>query len=330
MPVPPFDKDSSPKGGIALSPGDPAGIGPEVIVKAAAALPAALRRRLSVYGDARHFTALARRWAPELAVGAGGLRVINVLDFGMKRGEYGQVNRRCGAIAMRCLDAAMDAVTAGRHAALVTAPICKESVNLAGWKIPGHTEYLAARAGGIPVAMMLASEKLKVVVATTHIALRDVPRALDARKLTALILLVHRSVTAFGMKSPRIAVCGLNPHASDGGLFGDEERRIIAPAIAAARRRGVIVSGPHPADTMFTASARAKYDVALAMYHDQGLIPVKALSFGETVNVTLGLPYLRVSVDHGTAFDIAGKGIADARPMIHAVKTAARMLAGRW
>ncbi|MDH5679219.1 MAG: 4-hydroxythreonine-4-phosphate dehydrogenase PdxA, partial [Nitrospinota bacterium] len=170
--------------------------------------------------------------------------------------------------------------------------------------------------------------KLKVVVATTHVAVKDVPRLLDQGKLGQLILLVERSVKQYGLASPRIAVCGLNPHASDGGLFGQEEARIIAPAIRAARRAGVEASGPHPADTMFTPQAREKYDVAIAMYHDQGLIPVKALSFGETVNVTLGLPFLRVSVDHGTAFDIAGKNMADERPMVHAIRTAARMLKG--
>ncbi|MDH5639382.1 MAG: 4-hydroxythreonine-4-phosphate dehydrogenase PdxA, partial [Nitrospinota bacterium] len=254
--------------------------------------------------------------------------VMKAAAFPFDPTKLGNVSKSSGLAAMSALEEAITRTHNGEFAAMVTAPISKEAVNRAGYKIAGHTEFLAQRCGGASVAMMLASRKLKVVVATTHVAVRDIPRLLDRKKLLHLILLVARSMKQYGITSPRIAVCGLNPHASDGGLFGDEETRIITPAIRDARRKGVEVTGPHPADTMFTPRAREKYDVAIAMYHDQGLIPVKALSFGETVNVTLGLPFLRVSVDHGTAFDIAGGGVADERPMVHAIRTAARMLKG--
>ncbi|MDH5755636.1 MAG: 4-hydroxythreonine-4-phosphate dehydrogenase PdxA [Nitrospinota bacterium] len=321
---------------IAITWGDPSGIGPEVILKAFARLPLALKKRITLFGCPDHMATLARELKTTVKIidadkgesGADTLAVVHSSPFPYIAAKMGKITKPSGLAAMSALEAAIPRIQAGEFAAMVTAPISKEAVNRAGYRIAGHTEFLARRCGGAPVAMMLASRKLKVVVATTHVAVKDIPRLLDQGKLGQLILLVARSVKQYGLASPRIAVCGLNPHASDGGLFGQEEARIIAPAIRAARRAGVEASGPHPADTMFTPQAREKYDVAIAMYHDQGLIPVKALSFGETVNVTLGLPFLRVSVDHGTAFDIAGKNMADERPMVHAIRTAARMLKG--
>jgi len=321
---------------IAITWGDPSGIGPEVILLAFAHISPTLRKRITVFGDPDHMAHLAIHLKLPMKVidasyGRGGLdtmAVVKAAAFPFSHENMGKISKSAGQAAMSALEEAITRTQRGEFAAMVTAPISKEAVNRAGYRIAGHTEFLASRCGGVPVAMMLASRKLKVVVATTHVAVKDIPRLLKFEKLRDLILLVARSVKQYGLSSPRIALCGLNPHASDGGLFGDEEARIITPAIRGARRAGVEITGPHPADTMFTPRAREKYDVAIAMYHDQGLIPVKALSFGETVNVTLGLPFLRVSVDHGTAFDIAGKNMADERPMVHAIRTAARMLKG--
>jgi len=259
-----------------------------------------------------------------------GLRVEQTTPLDFTFADFGRVDARFGAAAMDSVTKGAQAVMDGRFDALVTAPIQKESVNLAGFRVAGHTEYLASLCGGADVAMMLACERLKVVVATTHMALRDVPNALTGALLDRVLNIIDSSLKKMSGAQPRIAVCGLNPHASDGGLFGNEEANVIAPAISRAAKRGLKVGGPYPADTMFTPRVLGTFDVALAMYHDQGLIPVKLLGFGETVNVTLGLPFLRVSVDHGTAFDIAGKNRADGRSMAHAVRTAFKILQGRF
>jgi 4-hydroxythreonine-4-phosphate dehydrogenase len=216
---------------------------------------------------------------------------------------------------------------AQRHAvdAIATAPVNKEAFRLAGLPWNGHTDLLAHLTGTRDVAMMFYSEALRVVLATVHIALADVPRAITREALEATIALTARELPRFGVAKPRIAVAGLNPHAGEHGLFGREEETAIAPAIAAARGRGIDVSGPFPADTLFVRARRGEFDVVVACYHDQGLIPVKLVAFGEAVNVTLGLPIVRTSVDHGTAFDIAGKGIADPQSMIAAVLLAARL-----
>lgn len=324
---------------IAVSWGDPAGVGPEVILKALPKLPEKLRRKLTVFGSLSYFRALARRLKVDVGVVDAslkvekkhdGLRVENVVELKLSPEDFGKIDRRLGKAAMRGVEKAVEAVGDGRFGALVTAPISKEAVNRAGYQIAGHTEFLSELAGGVDVAMMLSSKKLSVVVATTHVALRDVSKRLNKKKLTRLFCLIHSSLETYGIRKPRLAVCGLNPHASDGGLFGDEEKTEIAPAISAARQSGVDISGPYPADTMFTPRALLGYDVAVAMYHDQGLVPVKALSFGKTANITLGLPFVRVSVDHGTAFDIAGKNRADETSMIHAIKTCDQILNGRF
>lgn len=324
---------------IAVSWGDPAGVGPEVILKSFPRLSKRLRGKLTVFGSLSYFLALERRLktgvdivdaSKKIGKMFDGLRVDDVVDMKFSQKNFGKIDRLSGKAAMTGVARAVEAVCEGRFGALVTAPINKEAVNLAGYRIAGHTEFLSEALGGVEVAMMLSSKKLSVVVATTHVAIRDVPGRLSRKKLTGLFKLIHRSLVKFGVKKPRLAVCGLNPHASDGGLFGDEEKNIIAPAIKAVRGAGVDVSGPYPADTMFTQRAISGYDVAVAMYHDQGLVPVKALSFAKTVNITLGLPFVRVSVDHGTAFDIAGKRRADATSMIHAVKTCDQILNGKF
>ena len=206
-------------------------------------------------------------------------------------------------------------------------PIHKQSIALAGAIHPGHTEILAARAGlpeyGADYAMYFDSPRLRTVLLSVHIPLREAIRTIDAGRIAALSRLTSREYARLYGTAPRIAVAGVNPHAGEGGRFGDEEE-IVARGVALARAEGLDVTGPHPPDTVFLAAQNGKYDVVMAMYHDQGLIPIKTMAFHESVNVTIGLPWLRVSVDHGTAFDIAGKGIADAGPMEYAIRWAAR------
>jgi 4-hydroxythreonine-4-phosphate dehydrogenase len=212
--------------------------------------------------------------------------------------------------------------------AIATAPVNKEAFRLAGLEWSGHTDLLAHLTGSSHVAMMFYSDALRVVLATVHIPLAEVPRALTQASLDATIGLTARELPRFGIARPRIAVAGLNPHAGEHGLFGTEEETAIRPAIEACRARGIDVSGPYPGDTVFVRARRGDFDAVIACYHDQGLIPVKLVAFGQAVNVTLGLPIIRTSVDHGTAFDIAGKGVADPESMIMAVLLAAKLAAG--
>ena len=234
------------------------------------------------------------------------------------------------AATIESIERAVEAVRQGQARAVVTNPIAKATLYQAGFKYPGHTEYLGAlaEAWGAPVfpVMMIWSETLAVVPVTIHIPLADAPKALTAELIIKTARVVDRDLRArFGVTRPRLAVAGLNPHAGEGGAMGREEITIIGPAIEALKAEGIDVVGPLPADTMFHPRARARYDVALTMYHDQGLIPVKTLAFDEGVNVTLGLPFVRTSPDHGTAFDIAGKGVANPASLIAALKLADRL-----
>ncbi len=280
---------------LAITLGDPAGIGPEVVDKALAELDVPVR----LFG-----------------------RVERPI-------RYGEISAEYGAIALQAIHDAIDAVERGECSALVTAPIHKQSISLAGAKFPGHTELLADRAGlqryAYDYAMYFDSPKLKTVLLSVHVPLREALATIDADSIAALAKLMTREYRRLYQSTPRIAVAGVNPHAGEGGKFGDEET-IIAEGV---KNAGDNVSGPHPPDTVFLSAANGRYDVVLAMYHDQGLIPIKTLAFEQSVNVTIGLPYLRVSVDHGTAFDIAGKGVADAAPMRYAIEWAARH-AGRF
>jgi 4-hydroxythreonine-4-phosphate dehydrogenase len=281
---------------VAITTGDPAGIGPEVAAKAAADPRVVAACDAVLYGP----PAGASFAAGELSAAAG-------------RAAYETIVR------------AVAAATSGEVQAIATAPVNKEAFRLAGLEWSGHTDLLAHLTGSPHVAMMFYSEALRVVLATVHIPLAEVPRALTQASLEATIALTARELPRFGIAQPRIAVAGLNPHAGEHGLFGDEEEMAIAPAIAACRARGIEVSGPYPGDTVFVRARRGDFDVVVACYHDQGLIPVKLVAFGQAVNVTLGLPIIRTSVDHGTAFDIAGKGVADPESMITAVLLAARL-----
>jgi 4-hydroxythreonine-4-phosphate dehydrogenase len=281
---------------VAITSGDPAGIGPEIAARAAADARVLAACEPVVYGP------------PD-----GGVFVAGALSAEAGRAAYDIIVRAVGD-AQR-----------GTVQAVATAPVNKEAFRLAGLPWSGHTDLLAHLTGSSDVAMMFYSDALRVVLATVHIALADVPRAPTAASLEATIALTARELPRFGIARPRIAVAGLNPHAGEHGLFGREEDVAIRPAIEACRARGIEVSGPFPADTVFVRARRGDFDVVVACYHDQGLIPVKLVAFGQAVNVTLGLPIVRTSVDHGTAFDIAGKGVADPESMIAAVLLAARL-----
>jgi 4-hydroxythreonine-4-phosphate dehydrogenase len=281
---------------IALTAGDPAGIGPEITARAAADPRVLAACEPIVYGP------------PESA-----------------RFPAGVLSAEAARVAYDAIVRAVDDAQRGDVSAIATAPINKEALRMAGFPWNGHTDLLAHLTGAPAVAMMFHSEALRVVLATIHIALAEVPRALTAASLEATIALVARELPRFGVARPRIAVAGLNPHAGEHGLFGREEETAITPAIAASRARGIDVAGPFPGDTIFVRARRGEFDVVVACYHDQGLIPVKLLAFGQAVNVTLGLPIVRTSVDHGTAFDIAGKGVADPESMIAAVLLAAKL-----
>jgi 4-hydroxythreonine-4-phosphate dehydrogenase len=241
----------------------------------------------------------------------------------------GRLDARNSAYVLRLIDRAIDGARAGEFAALVTAPVQKSVLNEAGIPFTGHTEYLAARTQGTPV-MLLTTGELRVALATTHVPLKDVSAVLSVDSLYATAMTLARELTrGFGIREPKIAVCGLNPHAGEGGYLGDEEIRIIAPAIARLQASGVQASGPLPADTVFVPQVLARFDAVLAMYHDQGLPVIKHAGFEHAVNVTLGLPIVRTSPDHGTALDLAGSGRADPRSLLAAVQLAARLAAQR-
>ncbi|MBL8745635.1 MAG: 4-hydroxythreonine-4-phosphate dehydrogenase PdxA, partial [Phycisphaerae bacterium] len=245
-----------------------------------------------------------------------------------------EASRQGGEASFRFLEHAVDATLRAhddplRPVAIVTAPISKEAWALAGHrKFPGHTELLAARYGAGRVRMMFVAPTLRVMLVTTHVPLADVPRIITIDRVFDTIELAHESCVRLGIPRPRIAVCGVNPHAGEAGLLGDDEARAIAPAIARARARGVDASGPWPGDTIFNAALNGRYDIVVAMYHDQGLIPVKLLAFDRAVNYSAGLPVVRTSPDHGTAFDIAGKNLADPGSMRAAIELAVRLVRG--
>ncbi len=335
--------EAQPAALLALTMGDACGIGPETIARAVAARATG---PALVIGD----VAVLRR-----AVAQCGLRLpVAVLDAPGDAGQappdciavwqpsglpsalvdlpMGRIHADAGRAAALCIEAAAALARAGEVAAIVTAPIHKEALAAAGVPFPGHTEMLQAAAGGVPVRMMLANDELRVVLVTIHVALRRAIELLDFDAVLQTLRIAHHAAAAWGQAAPRIAVAGLNPHAGEGGLFGDEEIRFIAPAIAAARAEGIAASGPFAPDTVFMRARHAighpgEFDLVVAMTHDHGLIPVKYLGVEQGVNVTLGLPFVRTSPDHGTAFDIAGSGRADASSLIAAVRMARRLVA---
>jgi 4-hydroxythreonine-4-phosphate dehydrogenase len=269
---------------------------------------------------------VAARAQEDVARGTNHLPVLDPLDQPLGRFRMGRVDRRTGAASAAFIVKAVHLAQRGVIDAIVTAPINKEALNLAGYKYPGHTELLAALTKSREAGMMMLGGPLKVMLVTTHVAHRHLADSLSPAKIGQAIRLADRALRDyFGVQRPRIGVAALNPHAGEHGLFGDEEDRVIRPACRKARAQGILASDPLPADTLFGQAARGAYDGVVAMYHDQGLIPLKLVAFGRCVNLTVGLPILRTSVDHGTAYDIAGKGVADPGSMIEAITLAAQL-----
>ena len=335
LPPPPPDHNSLP---FAISMGDPAGIGPEIIAKLAQDtrrpdLPyvvigdaGALQRAVDAMGGSCPVMPIGENFdglTQALAQGA-----IPVLPTGAPLPHDlvpGQVDARAGAAAHAYVQRAIDLALAGRVRGIVTAPIHKLALRAAGITHPGHTEILAARTGTRDFAMMLANPELRVVLVSIHVALSEAIAAVTPDNELRAIRLAHAACRGLGLTHPRVAVAGLNPHAGENGLFGDQDQQAIAPAIAAARAEGIDASGPWPGDTVFMRARQGDFDVVVAQYHDQGLIPVKYLGVEQGVNITLGLPFIRTSVDHGTAFDIAGTGRASASSLVQALQYAASM-----
>jgi 4-hydroxythreonine-4-phosphate dehydrogenase len=287
---------------IAITVGDPAGIGPEIAVKAAADPRVLEVCEPVLYGP--HERDELKAFAP------------------------GVLSADAGRAAYEAIVAAVRDARSGRVDAIATAPVNKEAFALAGLPWKGHTDLLASLTGAQRIAMMFHSDVLRVVLATIHVPLKDVPRLLTRELLESVIDLAAQELPRFGYATASLAVAGLNPHAGEHGVIGSEEDAVLGPAIAACRGRAIHVTGPWPADTIFVRASRGEFDAVIACYHDQGLIPVKLLAFGRAVNVTLGLPIVRTSVDHGTAFDIAGKGRADHSSLVEAVRLAARLAVG--
>lgn len=303
---------------LVISSGDPAGIGPEITVKALAQPEVASLAELIVTGDAD----VLQRTAEQL--GLPPPDHIEPAGVDSKGVEPGKLSGTGGRAAVAAIERAVDLIRGGEADALVTAPINKEALRLAGYGWPGHTEMLADLSGVKEVCMMLLTDRLRVAHVTTHRSLRSAIEAATRERVRRTIEMTHEGLLRFGVERPRIAVCGLNPHAGEGGLFGDEELKELGPAIEDARAAGIDASGPWPADTIFWRASNGEFDAVIAMYHDQGHVAVKIAGFDEGVNVTLGLPFLRTSVDHGTAFDIAGKGVARWQSMAAAIRAAAR------
>jgi 4-hydroxythreonine-4-phosphate dehydrogenase len=311
---------------IVLTMGDPAGVGPEIVLKALADPEIAPLANWIVAGDAR-ILAMA-----ELQTGCP-LRHARLHDIregleDLTGFDFGKLDARCGTAGVAYVRVATELCLRGEADAMVTAPLNKEAVTLSGRPFSGHTEYIAELCGATESRMLLASERLSTVHVSTHLPLRSACD-LDQGRILRTIELGNEAMKLMGFARPRIAVCGLNPHAGEHGLFGTEDQRAILPAVQAARAQGMDCSGPHAGDTVFLQAVRGAYDLVVAMYHDQGHIPMKLIDFEGTVNVSLGIPIIRTSVDHGTAFDIAGKNRADARSMKQAMRLAARMAAGR-
>ncbi|TAG77674.1 MAG: 4-hydroxythreonine-4-phosphate dehydrogenase PdxA [Burkholderiales bacterium] len=315
---------------FALTMGDPAGVGPEIIVDALCSLDEAFAREVVVFGER---TILERAHALSTHPRARALRLDIVETSSDTRFEPGVASAASGLASIAAIEAATRACSEGKFSALITAPINKTALKLAGSPFPGHTEMLAALCGVPHVTMMFASERLNVILVTIHRSLRDAIADISIDSVTRAIEFAHSAKRELGCegRSPRIAVAGLNPHASEDGLFGDEEQRFIAPAIAICRAKGINASGPYPPDTIFMRAINrgegGEFDIVVAMTHDHGLIPVKLDGIDRAVNVTLGLPFLRASVDHGTAYDIAWQGKASSKNLQHVLRWVKRTIA---
>jgi 4-hydroxythreonine-4-phosphate dehydrogenase len=326
---------------LGITMGDPAGIGPEVVAKALAGAKLRricfplvigsrsvmqqtvkkLRLKLDVRSVEGHETGMPR---------ANQIAVLDPLERPLGAFKLGMAAPETGAASVSFIKKAVHLAQIGCIDGIVTAPINKEAINMAGCHFPGHTELLADLTQTPESGMMIIGGPLRIMFVTTHVAIKDLPSLLTQAKVEKGIRLAHIALTTlFGIKKPRIGVAALNPHAGEHGLFGDEETKVILPAARAAQAKGILASDPMPADTLFGKTAKGDYDGVVALYHDQGLIPLKLVAFGTCVNLTVGLPIIRTSVDHGTAFDIVGKGIADPGSLIEAVKLAATLATKR-
>lgn len=318
---------------LAITMGDPNGIGPELCVKLFAD---GLNHPAFVIGDVGALT----REITSLNLSLTVRPIHHAHECGLTRGvidvmaaselpdtlKAGMIDARAGQAAYDYVVKAIALAKADEIAGIVTAPLAKEAMKAADIGFPGHTEILANKTGTSDFAMMLANDELRVILTTIHVALKDVPALITTARVLKTIHLAAKACAAYGITKPRIAVAGLNPHAGESGMFGREEIDEIAPAIAAARAEGLDASGPFAGDTIFMRARKGEFDIVVAQYHDQGLIPVKYLGIDQGVNVTVGLPFIRTSVDHGTAFDIAGKGFADASSLRYAFNQALRMV----
>ncbi|QHA89933.1 D-threonate 4-phosphate dehydrogenase [Serratia rhizosphaerae] len=321
---------------IAITMGDPAGIGPEIIIKALAEgeLSGARVVVVGCLQTLQRIQALGITPAAELrpiatvAQARFAPGVINVIDEPLADPaalEAGKVQAQAGDLAYRCVKRATELAIAGDVQAIATAPLNKEALHLAGHMYPGHTELLATLTHSRDYAMVLYTDKLKVIHVSTHIALRTFLDTLSAERIETVVSMADTFLKRVGFSQPRIAVAGVNPHAGENGLFGDEEIKIVSPAIAAAKARGIDVYGPCPPDTVFLQAYEGQYDMVVAMYHDQGHIPLKLLGFYDGVNITAGLPFIRTSADHGTAFDIAWTGKAKSESMAISIQLATQL-----
>jgi 4-hydroxythreonine-4-phosphate dehydrogenase len=318
---------------IAITMGDPSGIGPEIIVKGLTTPPDVCRT--VVIGDAPWLQLHASQWTTQLSIhpikdiseADHEPGVLNVLDLHNvpENLKMGRPTSEGGKAAVEYIHKAVKLATAKQVHAITTAPINKQAMHLAGFNYPGHTEMLAYFTKTPEVALMLAGGSLRVVLTTTHVPLSEVRNLLTRDRILKTIRLTHQWLTQVGIKHPHLALTGLNPHSGDGGIFGDEEAEIIIPAIESALKENIKVSGPFSADALFGRIHEASYDAVITMYHDQGMIPIKMASMDRAVNITLGLPIIRTSVDHGTAFDIAGQGIAKPDSLLEALKVAATL-----
>lgn len=326
---------------LAITLGDPAGIGPEVIVKALLRPEVGRLCRALVIGD-RRVLARAAEWIGQSEVTfelitqaeqggylSGTISVLDLHNADPASITPGRISAAAGRAAVESVQRACDMALAGEADAVVTAPLNKEAMHLAGFNYPGHTELLAERTHAARVSMLLVGPTLRVVHVSTHVSLAEAIRRVTTARVREVIDLAYYSCHALGIEEPRIAVAGLNPHAGESGLFGDEETRQVMPAVAAARADGLNVSDPLPPDTVFLRAVKGEYDIVVAMYHDQGHIPMKLLAFDSGVNVSMGLPIIRTSVDHGTAFDIAGTGKASENSMVAAIEVAVQMARAR-
>ena len=325
---------------IAITMGDPSGIGPEIIAKVLQDKRAHDACRSVVVGDARVMALAADLSSSKARVHpvkspqqacfeSGVIDVIDLENVDLRVLQRGKIDKNSGRAAVEYVRQAIELAMKGEVDAIVTAPLNKEAMNLAGFAYPGHTEILAEATASKSYAMMLLAGPLRVVHVTTHTALRRACDMIKRERVATTIRLTDRALKELGIGRPKIAVSGLNPHAGEGGLFGSEEANEIGPAVEECKKEGILAEGPLPPDTVFLRGKRAEFDAVVAMYHDQGHIPVKLLGFEEGVNVTIGLPIIRTSVDHGTAFDIAWKGIADPRSMLEALRVAAEMAKAR-